>query len=375
MRKNPFQIEPFWQNSQTLGQALSGSANLFTPLRMLMALGVLLGHSYVVVSGQGVPEPLSLFGWTISYVAVNGFFILSGLLITRSLDRNPDFIRFFAARALRLYPALVAMALLAAFIFGPIVSAMPIGVFFADPLIWRYVLEVLTFGDTAGGPPQIFMGNPNEGEWSASLWTLRYEAIAYAGTAVLAALGLSKKRTAMLGLFVTSVAFYVFVRSDLLALPEPLMHLSRFAVPYLLGAVLYVYRDTIRLSWGVGAIICVVALCFGPTASFEIMLNFVLAAGILLIGFAKIPGYKALSNMPDFSYGVYIWQWPVMQALWYFDLARDPYSIMLMAIPASIVVGALSWYMLEKPALVLKDPVAGWLRKLISARNPNHRAN
>ncbi len=366
-----YQTGPFGGNSPTLGQKLSDSVNLFTPLRMILALGVLLGHSYAVHLGRTVPEPLHLFDLTLSYVSVNGFFILSGLLITRSIDRNPDLIRFFTARFLRLYPAMVLMTLLAAFVIGPMVTALPIAAYFADPMVWRYVCDVLTFGDTSGGPPQIFAQNPFDGEWSASLWTLRYEALAYAGTALLAALGLSRSKTAMLAVFVTATGLFVLARVFPNALPDQLLHLSRFGMTYLLGAVLYVYRDQVKLSWSVGLATVMLAAVFGwigSPASFEIMLNFALAAGLLLIGFAKLPFAAKLSRMPDFSYGVYIWQWPIMQALWYFEIARSPLVTMAMAIPASILVGGLSWYLLEKPALALKTPLAGAIRNNFKAR-------
>jgi peptidoglycan/LPS O-acetylase OafA/YrhL len=368
MTNKPFQIDALWRHAPTLDEALASPANLFTPIRMILALGVLLGHSYVVNLGEGIPEPLSMFDMTISYVAVNGFFILSGLLITRSIDRNPDLIRYFSARALRLYPAMVVCVLLASFVFGPLVSALPPAEYYTNPQLWKYICDVLTFGDTAGGPPQIFPGNPFEGEWAASLWTLRFEALAYAGTAVLAFLGLSRSRTLMLALFVTSVSLFFFVRMDVVPVPEQLLDLTRFATTYMLGAVLYCYRDQVRLSWSLGLGITAIAICFGPFASFEIMLNFLLAAWVLLIGFAKIPGRVHLSRMPDFSYGVYIWQWPVMQALWYFDIARDPAMTMLLAIPGSILMGAISWYTLEKPVLALKDPLASWLHQKIKVR-------
>jgi len=355
MKNKNNKLLSFWQQSPTVEQGLAGGINLFTPLRMVMALGVLLGHSYKVHYGPEIPEPFSFFNMTISYIAVNGFFILSGLLITRSIDRNPDFIRFFTA-------------ILASFVFGPLVSDLSPAAYFTDPMTWRYVVNILSFGDTSGGPPQIFTNNPYPGEWSASLWTLRYEAIAYVGTAVLAWIGVSRSRQLMLAIFVLSVAAFMLVRIEALGLPVQLEDLSRFAVTYMLGAVIYCYRDVIRLSWGVGALICGLALLSGPTVSFEIMLNFVLAAGILLIGFAKLPGRLQMSKMPDFSYGVYIWQWPIMQALWYYDLARDPYTMMALAIPASVIMGALSWYIIEKPVLALKDPAAIWIRSKIKVR-------
>jgi len=367
MSKQPYHIDPFWRKSRTLGQALEDSTNLFTPLRMILALGVLLGHSFAVNFGPGIPEPLALFDLTISYAAVNGFFVLSGLLITRSIDRNPDLIRYFSARFLRLYPAMAFMVLVASFVVGPLVSILPITTYLSNSQIWIYICDVLSFGDTSGGPPQIFANNPFSGEWSASLWTLRYEAIAYAGTAILAVLGLSRSRTMMLALFVASISVFVGLRLGLADIPVQLLDLSRFAITYLLGAVLYGYRDVIRLSWRFGAILASLTLvfgAFGSFASYEIMFNFTISAALLLIGFATLPGIKKpLSRMPDFSYGVYIWQWPVMQFLWYFGLARDPLTTMVFAIPISVIIGALSWYTIEKPMLAMKNPLTDWLHR------------
>lgn len=367
MNRNLFHIGA---NAPTLAEALHQPANLFTPVRLILALGVLLGHSFVVNYGPGIPEPLSLFGMTLSYVSVNGFFILSGLLITRSIDRNPDFIRFFSARALRLYPAMLFMVLLAAFVIGPFVTSLSGVAYFSHGQLWKYICDVLTFGDTSTGPPLIFPGNPFAGEWAASLWTLRYEAIAYAGTALLALLGMSKNRTLVLALFVTSVSMFVLVRLPELPVPDIAFHLSRFAVAYLLGAVLYVFRHQVRISLPLGLAVMVLALAFGPTASFEIMLNFALAALVLLIGFADLPGRTFLSRSPDVSYGVYIWQWPVMQALWYFGIARDPLTTMLWAIPISVLIGAVSWYAMEKPALAMKTPLANWVHARFRVRKP-----
>ncbi len=360
-------IDAFLRQSKTLEQALAAPGNLFTPVRLVLALAVLVGHSFVVTYGPGTPEPLMLFNLTLSYVAVNGFFIVSGMFITRSIDRNPDLIRFFCARALRLYPAMVVMVLLASFVFGPMVSQLSWLAYLADPQLWHYVCDVVSFGDTSGGPPEIFSGNPWSGEWSASLWTLRYEAIAYVGTAVLAMSGLLRRRTVVLGLFVLCVAVFALVRSNVLDAPPQLFDLSRFAITYLLGAVLYVFRSEIRLSWTLGAFIIGVALCFGSLAPFEIMLNFALAMLLVLIGFANVPGRVFLSKMPDVSYGVYIWQWPVMQSIWYFDISHEPLLIMALSAPISIGLGALSWVLLEKPALGLKQPLANWLRRTFTA--------
>ncbi len=351
----------------TLAEALNRPANLLTPVRLLLALGVVLGHSFVNIIGDGDPEPLILFNITISYAAVNGFFVLSGLLISRSFDRNPDLIRFVVARILRLMPALIVLSLLAVFVVGPLFTALPLSAYFTDSQTWRYLCDVLTFGNTSSGPAQIYPDNPWAGEFSASLWTLRYEAFAYTGTVLIAVTGLARTRTRVLALFTASVVAFVVVRAWPDMFPDPFIHLSRFAMAYLLGAVLYAWRARIRISVPLALAVTAVALLFGPTASYEIFLNFVLAAWILVIGFGLPPVLLPLARMPDFSYGIYIWQWAVMQSIYALNLARDPLTMMALAIPASAAIAALSWYGIEKPALAQKRPLTAWLKGKIRA--------
>lgn len=366
MNRNLFHIGA---NAPTLAAALDRPANLFTPVRLILALGVLIGHLWVVTGGSGKPEPIQLFQMTISYTSVNGFFILSGLLIARSIDRNPDLIRYFTARLLRIYPALILMTASAAFVFGPIVSTLSPASYYANPGVWTFLANYLGFADTSGGPPQVFVHNPVAHEWSNTVWTLRYEIVAYMGTALLGVLGLNRNRTIILALLVTSVSLFAFVRlPQTTFLPHDVVFLTRFSTTYLLGSALYAWRDHIRLSWTYGLGIMLVGLMFGPTSMFEIMLNFMLAAGILLIGFAPVPHVEKWARIPDISYGVYIWQWPIMQALWHFGLARDPLHQLVFAFPLTVLVGLASWYGLEKPMLAHKNPVSNWLHARIKVR-------
>ena len=76
-------------------------ANHFTLLRWGLALAVVVGHAWMIPIGY---EPLRIHDWTFSYLAVNGFFILSGLLIAKSLATRNDIIAYTQSRILRIYP-------------------------------------------------------------------------------------------------------------------------------------------------------------------------------------------------------------------------------------------------------------------------------
>ena len=63
----------------------------------------------------------------------------------------------------------------------------------------------------------------------------------------------------------------------------------------------------------------------------------------------------------DISYGVYLWGWPVQQLLvhWWPDMHVQAHRVLAML--GACILGALSWYVLEKPAIALGKSVYAWL--------------
>ena len=62
-----------------------GHDNFFTPLRLLFATLVVIGHAFAVALRDPMSEPQLFFHYTFSYLAVNLFFIASGFLVTKSM--------------------------------------------------------------------------------------------------------------------------------------------------------------------------------------------------------------------------------------------------------------------------------------------------
>ena len=63
--------------------------NGFTGLRLALALAVVVSHAFSVATGAAGDEPLArLTGYTLGEHAVNGFFAVSGFLVTMSCDRR-----------------------------------------------------------------------------------------------------------------------------------------------------------------------------------------------------------------------------------------------------------------------------------------------
>ena len=84
-----------------------GHDNFFTPLRLLFASLVVIGHAYAVGLRDPMSEPQLFYHYTFSYLAVNLFFIASGFLVTKSMVYRGDSTEFGVARFLRIYPCLL----------------------------------------------------------------------------------------------------------------------------------------------------------------------------------------------------------------------------------------------------------------------------
>jgi peptidoglycan/LPS O-acetylase OafA/YrhL len=54
------------------------------------------------------------------------FFTISGYLISESWDRVPNLARFFARRALRIFPALIVCTVLSIIVLGPLLTSLPL---------------------------------------------------------------------------------------------------------------------------------------------------------------------------------------------------------------------------------------------------------
>src|SRR6478735_11266458 len=182
-----------------LGDRTSSRDNNFDLLRLLAAWAVLVSHSYALV---GEDQPLTRYNATLGNVGVLVFFGVSGLLITRSWVYDPSPRDFWAKRALRLLPALAAVAVLTAFVLGPLVTAASLTTYFTSWETWVYPFRVaflLPFGATL---PGVFDDNVYAGAVNGPLWSLPVEVFAYFGLFVLGVAGLLARRWVLTALTV-----------------------------------------------------------------------------------------------------------------------------------------------------------------------------
>lgn len=336
-----------------IGDRSAGRDNHFNLIRMIAATGVLVSHAYPIALGAGAVQPLQpwLKGITLGTVSVYVFFAISGFFITKSFDRSPSLGRFLRARLLRLYPALVLVLAVTVLIAGLFLTTASPGTFWAAGP--GYMIKNLSLYRLQYELPGVFETNPYGGAINGSLWTLFYEVMCYSAVFLAGVIGLLRARRALAVALAGFVALQVAAPG--LALPEKLVTLLDLAFPFAIGTAFYLWRDHVPLRLSLGLGLAGAAALAWMTPLFGLVFVPALSYWVFLIGMAPAPRALAYNRLGDYSYGTYIYAFPVQQLMAWFGVTTA-LGNMTLALPVTLICAVLSWHLVEKPAL-------GWVHR------------
>lgn len=335
--------------------------NNFDFLRLVFASLVIITHSYAL-SGATVYDPLARLTqgqMEFSYIGVHGFFIISGYLIFNSLLRCKGLADYYWKRILRLYPALIVVLLLTVFL-APFVyeSTIP---YWKNLSAYTYVPQNLTLFFRQKGIDGVFENNPYKSSINGSLWTICYEFSMY-----------------------VMVSFLFFIRTkSFIKIVVPLLFISSYILsifyPY------FLYGVFVKMALGSGSFYNLMCFFTGGmlltylkinskrTENILIILSFIVLVAsvylnlfkytcyftlpilVILMGNRSTPYINKIGEViGDTSYGIYIYSFPIQQALMYF-FKLDTIPLMIFSIILSFILGYLSWHLIEKKALGYKN--------------------
>ncbi|WP_196806025.1 acyltransferase [Terracoccus sp. 273MFTsu3.1] len=326
--------------------------NALNAIRLLLAIFVVVDHSYKAATGR--PGPWAHMG----DFAVEGFFAISGYLIAGSRARmamGP----FLWRRALRLMPAYWALLLLTALVVAPLST-----VFTRSAYDWAsgagYVVNnslLVTTQMGIGGTPE---GVAYFGLWNASTWSLPFEAAAYVLFALLLAMPAFGRRAAAVVCLALSAATVVQSATGVGVNVTP--DLTRLWSFFAAGVLLWFLRERLPLSGlaGAGAGGLVVGALVLDRAIYFAIAPVAVAFLLLWLG-ARLSIRVGARN--DISYGVYLFAFPIQQLM---AVAGVPEAIGLewfavLSVAVTVPVAWASWLLVERPAMRLRRlvPVGG----------------
>ncbi len=338
----------------TLAQVFDARNNALNVWRLVMASGVILAHSWPLTGRKLHPpfEQLLTQGW------VDGFFVISGFLITSSWVRNPRLREYFVARVLRIFPGLWVCLAVVAFVVAPIAVAIQGGsalklLLSPAPITYWLNNAVLNVYYVAidGTPKNV----PFPRVWDGVLWTLIFEIFCYIAVAGAGVVGLLNRRWPAPVVFALLLAAAVLVSYPVDTVPTLPQMVTRFALVFAAGAVLHEFRDVIPARWALVALSAVIVVVAGLLVpNYRILAALPLAYAVVVSG--ALIHDKRLRLRTDLSYGVYIYAWPMQQLLVICGLAfLPPLAFAVVAATATFPLAALSWFLVEKRALALKS--------------------
>lgn len=344
--------------------------NNFNIIRIVAAFLVILGHMYFIM-GQAANLPI-FAGQGIQITGVKTLFVLCGYFITKSWlsDQHPG--RYAVKRLFRIYPALIVLVLLSIFVLGPIMTSIPAGEYFSNANTWAYLKNLAL--SPVYGLPGVFTENAYPNAVNGSLWTIPVELSIYVVVPLLTLIP-TKKKTPIIGaiLLVLCVALnickgYLFPTKQIVVLGNDLLQATDLLPAFFLGHI-FTFVDKKYYNWQIGLVVFLLVSCLLVNA-IPIQLNDLffppaLAYFVLSFGNAEKPVFRNWFKKSDFSYGLYLYGFPIQQIMYLLLKKANLNPIVMTIICFVIVLGfaILSWYFVEKPANKLCKKILSYIPK------------
>ncbi len=335
--------------------------NNFDFIRLILAIGVVLGHLYDLTLNS------TFWGLRVSIDSescVYCFFTISGFLVTLSFSRSSSLRSFYKKRVRRILPAYVAVILFTVLL-GAVATRHHILAYVTASETWNYLFWNLAFLNMYQPTlPGVFEHNPASVALNGSLWSIRSEVLFY--MVIPFWMFFCKRCGNLLSWMFVLVAIQC---ADLL------MHrtawgsssnLYLFHIGYLIpfaffttGSLLHMYREQLETYAMRILPVCVLmflgAYLIGKENVPLILRVVPLALMVTIIGgsFCYLGNW---GRYGDLSYGIYVYHFPIIQALIAFGiLAAMPITGAMIAIILTLLAGLASWHWIEKPFLSKKS--------------------
>lgn len=326
--------------------------NNFDLLRFAFAVIVFLAHAYQLSQAPELAWLARIFS---SAVAVQCFFVVSGFLIFMSYENSASVGQYFDKRVRRIYPAYFTVVVLCALL-GVLISSLSWQEYFASAGFYRYLLANLVFLNFVQPDlPGVFDAN-HLSAVNGALWTLKIEVMFYLSVPVIVWLFRRIGLWPGLLLLYMSSAAYSHILGGLADERGGLFIELQWQLPgqlmyFVAGGALYYFFAQFRTHAHRLLALAVIGLLIERTFSPGVLHAASLAIVVIYLAYV-LPFLGNFGKYGDFSYGVYILHFPLLQTLIALGLfAVSPFVGFVFAGIVTLSLAYLLWHWIEKPAL------------------------
>jgi peptidoglycan/LPS O-acetylase OafA/YrhL len=330
-----------------------GRRNNFDALRLMAALMVIHGHGWDLAGGPGP----GLWGVPFARVGLDVFFSISGYLVTASWERTPRLGIFFEKRARRIFPGLISCVLLTVVVLGPIVTRLPLAEYFSDDQTLRYFANIALLNELF--LPGVFEQLRERGAVNGSLWSLMPEFICYVTVPLFALLAGQRRPVvlAVLALLSGGTGIYLFY---VYTGPAPFFYHLDLKYAFVEVPFFFVGSAVCLLEMRIGKGLWRADACLLFFAGNYFISTwwdwwnlpfewFTLPYMVLCFGQMSLPIVRRVGILGDLSYGLYLYAFPVQQAV--LQLLPGAAFPVLLCVAVTVPLSLLSWHLVERPVL------------------------
>jgi peptidoglycan/LPS O-acetylase OafA/YrhL len=275
-------------------------------------------------------------------------FVISGYLISQSWENSRSPAHFFRKRCLRIFPAFIAVILFTFFLLGPLVTSLPLPEYFSHLFSVEGFASIPFFQN--GSYLGLFTSNPDP-YVNGSLWTIPVELVLYIILACIGILGFFRSKPVLLALIALNILVWLQFMN------HPSWGKIYYSTFFFLGAYLYQERERLVYNPRIAAILAGILAVSSLTPFLPVV---ALAAGpylVLFIAFSPVPAFQRIGKYGDYSYGMFIFSYPLQQTIvQYTHAAISLPAMIVLSFLVTLPVAWLSWNLIERKALALKNP-------------------
>ena len=324
--------------------------NNFDGVRISLALIVVFAHIAALTKMQDFKYFEIIFD---ANFAVKGFFAISGFLVAKSYLSSRNTLEYAEKRLRRIYPAYTASIILS-FVIGLIATTLSVSEYLQSSQTLKYIIANLIFLNFVQPTlPAVFENNPMQA-LNGALWTIKVEIMLY--FCIPALIYLFKRfgstRTTLIVFFLSVAWVYFFTVHYSGNNGVELARQFPGQLSYFILGALYAVNSKALNKIKIIAFISLIALFVTENPSAKLFIDPIAYSSIVIL--ISVDAFRKVNigKYGDISYGIYLYHFPIIQALIFTETFKNNIWIGFYATIVLTLLAALaSWHLVEKKLL------------------------
>lgn len=353
------------QSIRNLYNIYDAKKNSFTLLSIVLALMIIYYHCYFIFYGP-IPPKMDIFsyifeGENTGSIVVAAFCVISGFMITTSIQKSKNIRKYIIKRVKRIFPAYALVLILSALVMSPIISNMPIKDFYQNSSLYlKYIVDnLLLFKNSVYGIADVFLNNPYPVAINGSIWYIKHQFFCYIYIIPLFFLFMKNKKNnnqldykyffvIILVLTILSysgsfVGIYRIIKENFgfIGIFNEIESLVKIVYYFSAGVFINIYKEKIIYSkknilFGLFVLLITFRTKMFPYFCLILLPYFIIFLGTLKINF----------KLPDISYYIFLVGFPIQQLLMQ-CIKSNIYVYITLSLAISILVGYLIYLIID----------------------------